>query len=485
MTMKTRAILLGATALMSVLISQRTFAQIGTPYIHDPSTIMECEGKYYTFGTGGGGLISEDGWTWNGGAERPGGGAAPDAVKIGDRYLIAYSATGGGLGGGHAGRVLTMWNNTLDPKSPDFKFTEPIEVAHSLDDEDCDAIDAGLLLDPTDGRLWLSYGTYFGFIRIVELDPKTGKRVEGNKEINVAIDCEATTLMYRDGWYYLLGTHGTCCDGPNSTYNIVVGRSRSVTGPYIDNVGRDMLEGGGKLVIAAGERKTGPGHFGRFVVADGVEKMSYHYEADFDQGGRSVLAIRPLLWKNGWPVAGEAFKEGTYEIESERRGYALELAVDFVRMQGSMHRFWEKDAQPMKPLKSQTLEDVIGTWPKGDINVRIGDYMFRPHQKWTITAVPEAGGYLGGPYYKIVIEGTNRALAATADAEVVAVPQFTGAPEQLWRIDQLTDGTYRIMPKKVPGTDKELVLVSVGDSTPTLGMFDMNSDNSKWNFHDR
>ena len=485
MTMKTRAILLGATALMSVLISQRTFAQIGTPYIHDPSTIMECEGKYYTFGTGGGGLISEDGWTWNGGAERPGGGAAPDAVKIGDRYLIAYSATGGGLGGGHAGRVLTMWNNTLDPKSPDFKFTEPIEVAHSLDDEDCDAIDAGLLLDPTDGRLWLSYGTYFGFIRIVELDPKTGKRVEGNKEINVAIDCEATTLMYRDGWYYLLGTHGTCCDGPNSTYNIVVGRSRSVTGPYIDNVGRDMLEGGGKLVIAAGERKTGPGHFGRFVVADGVEKMSYHYEADFDQGGRSVLAIRPLLWKNGWPVAGEAFKEGTYEIESERRGYALELAVDFVRMQGSMHRFWEKDAQPMTPLKSQTLEDVIGTWPKGDINVRIGDYMFRPHQKWTITAVPEAGGYLGGPYYKIVIEGTNRALAATADAEVVAVPQFTGAPEQLWRIDQLTDGTYRIMPKKVPGTDKELVLVSEGDSTPTLGLFDMNSDNSKWNFHDR
>jgi arabinan endo-1,5-alpha-L-arabinosidase len=97
---------------------------------------------------------------------------------------------------------------------------------------------------------------------------------KGHKEINRCIDCEATTLMYRDGWYYLLGTHGTCCDGPNSTYNIVVGRSRSVTGPYIDNVGRDMLEGGGKLVIAAGERKTGPGHFGRFVVADGVEKMS-------------------------------------------------------------------------------------------------------------------------------------------------------------------------------------------------------------------
>ncbi len=485
MIMKTKSILAGSIALVSALVPQMTFAQVGKPYIHDPSTIMECDGKYYTFGTGGGGLISEDGWTWNGGGVRPGGGAAPDAIKIGDRYLIAYSATGGGLGGGHAGRVLTMWNKTLDPNSPDFAYTEPIEVAHSLDDEDCDAIDAGLLLDPTTGRLWLTYGTYFGFIRIVELDPKTGKRVEGNEPVDIAIDCEATDLMYRNGWYYLLGTHGTCCDGPNSTYNIVVGRSRNVTGPYLDNMGRDMIKGGGKMVIAAGDRKTGPGHFGRYIEDDGVEKMSFHYEADFDQGGRSVLAIRPLLWKNDWPVAGEVLKEGTYEIESERRGYALELAVDFVRMNTERRRFWGEDNEPVEPIKSQTLEEVIGTWPEGDIDVRIGDYMFRPHQRWTITAVPEAGGYLGGPYYKIVIEGTNRALAATADAEVIAVPEFTGAPEQLWRIEQLTDGTYRIMPKQVPGTDEELVLVSVADSTPSLGKFDMNSDNSKWTFHDR
>lgn len=71
---------------------------------------------------------------------------------------------------------------------------------------------------------------------------------------------------------------------------------------------------------------------------------------------------------------------------------------------------------------------------------------------------------------QIVIEGTNRALTATADAEVSTVPEFTGAPEQLWRIEQLIDGTYRIMPKKVPGTDEELVLVSVGDSTLHLAI---------------
>lgn len=482
--MNLRYKLQASIAILLLFFTAAGEAQVGKPFIHDPSTIMECEGKYYTLGTGGGGLISEDGWTWHGGAERPGGGAAPDAIRIGDRYLVVYGATGGGLGGGHNGKILTMWNKTLDPTSPDFKFTEPILVAQSDGVEDNDAIDPGLLLDPNDGRLWCSYGTYFGFIRLIELDPQTGKRVEGNNAIDIAIDCEATDLEYRDGWYYLLGTHGTCCDGANSTYNIVVGRSREITGPYLDNMGREMLKGGGKMVVAARDRLIGPGHFGRFVQEEGVEKMSCHYEADLDQSGRSVLGILPLLWQDGWPVAGNNMKEGTYKIESERRGYSLELAVDFVRMPGRMRGFNRNNDEPIKPVASQQLEDVMHTWPAGNVGVRIGDYMVRPHQRWSITAVPEAGGYLGGIYFKITIAGTERALAATADAEVVTVPTFTGAPEQLWRIDQLTDGTYRIMPKMIPNSNEQLALVSSGDSTPTLAKFDMQSDNSKWNFRD-
>lgn len=103
-----RYTLAGAALTAAVMLAQSAQAQIGRPYIHDPSTIAECDGKYYTFGTGGGGLISEDGWTWNSGAERPGGGAAPDVLKIGDRYLVIYGATGGGLGGGHNGRSIIV-----------------------------------------------------------------------------------------------------------------------------------------------------------------------------------------------------------------------------------------------------------------------------------------------------------------------------------------------------------------------------------------
>ena len=459
-------------------------AQTGAPYIHDPSTLAECDGKYYTFGTGGGGLISDDGWSWHSGAARPGGGAAPDVLKIGDRYLIIYGATGGGLGGGHNGRILTMWNKTLDPKSPDFRFTTAVEVCASDGMEDQDAIDPGMLLDPTTGRLWVSYGTYFGTIRLIELDPQTGYRKAGNKEKDIAIDCEATDLIYRDGWYYLLGTHGTCCDGVNSTYNIVVARSRSVEGPYVDNVGRDMLHGGGRMVIAAGERVCGPGHFGRTVLDDGVEVMSCHFEADFDRSGRSVLGIRPLLWKNGWPVAGKAFRGGTFEIESERRGYSLELTVDFVRMQQERERFWQMDlSKPLKQIPNQKLEEVVASWPKGEIPLRCSDYMARPHQRWTITPVEEAGGYLSAPYFKITIAGTDRALAVTAAKELTTLPAFTGGDEQLWRIEQLTDGTFRLMPMRIPGTEginTRLCLYSAADSTPTLAEYDFQSDNSKW-----
>jgi len=168
-------------------------------------------------------------------------------------------------------------------------------------------------------------------------------------------------------------------------------------------------------------------------------------------------------------------------IQSERSGYALELAVDFVRMTGGM-RGLGPPRGPIVPLPAQELADVSGDWPAGNIDIRIGDYMVRPQQKWTITPVANAGGYPGSPYFKIAIAGTDRTLAATAEGEVVAVPAFTGDPGQLWRIDQLIDGTYRIMPKSMPNSREPMVLTAAGRSTPTLAGFDPKSDKARWNF---
>jgi len=137
---------------------------------------------------------------------------------------------------------------------------------------------------------------------------------------------------------------------------------------------------------------------------------------------------------------------------------------------------------PVTPIALPEIAQVSANWPNTDLGVRMIDYMLRPNQKWTVTPVADAGGYPGSPYFKITVAGTDRALAATADGEVIAVAAFSNKPEQLWRIDQLIDGTYRIMPKSVPNSKEPLALVAVGYSTPTLTKFDPKSDKGRWNF---
>src|SRR5512136_2768444 len=302
------------------------FALDGQVQIHDPSTIMRCNGKFYTYGTGGTSLVSDDGWTWRRGVTPARRGMAPDIIHLGGRYYMYIAAN---IGAQPRADINMIWSKSLDPDSPDYKWEEGGVVASSDGVEDCNAIDPGVFLDPNDGRLWLVYGSYFGYIRLVQLDPKTGRRVDPNdRPVNIAINCEASDMIYHEGWYYLLATHGSCCRGADSGYNIRVGRSRKVAGPFLDAMGVDMLQGGGKLMVGSGGRVIGPGHFGLLDLGDGVQKFSMHYEADLDRGGASVLDIRPLLWKDGWPAAGENLKEGTYEIESVRTGTALELAVE-------------------------------------------------------------------------------------------------------------------------------------------------------------
>jgi arabinan endo-1,5-alpha-L-arabinosidase len=60
------------------------------------------------------------------------------------------------------------------------------------------------------------------------------------------------------------------------------------------------------------------------------------------------------------------------------------------------------------------------------------------------------------------------------------VPGFTGAPEQLWRIEQLSDGSYRIMLSAVPNSKESLALSAVGSSFATLARFDPKSDKQRW-----
>jgi hypothetical protein len=104
------------------------------------------------------------------------------------------------------------------------------------------------------------------------------RRHLARKPINVAINSEASVIIFHDGWYYLLVTDGSCCAGANSSCNIRIGRSRKVTGPFVDNMGIDMPQSGGTRFAGSSGRHIGPGHFGVL-----------------DRSGGSVLDIGPLL----------------------------------------------------------------------------------------------------------------------------------------------------------------------------------------------
>jgi arabinan endo-1,5-alpha-L-arabinosidase len=498
----------------AALLALPAHALDGDVTVHDPSTVILHAGRYYTYGTGNGLpiLASDDGWTWQRKGSLmsalPGGkpGAdviarggnntwAPDLIHLGDKFFLYYSAPGTQP----KSAIGLLVGRTLDPDSPDYKWEDGGPVVWSDGVEDSNAIDPGVLLGP-DGKLWLTYGSYFGYIRLVELDPKTGKRLYPNKPpVNIAINSEASIPIYHDGWYYLLVTHGSCCQGANSTYNIRVGRARKVTGPYLDNMGVDMIEGGGKLFAGARGRHVGPGHFGLLDLGDGVQKFSLHYEADLDRGGVSVLDIRPLLWSDGWPVAGDNLAAGTYTLESARTGTVLELAVQGFPVGGFRQRRGGPPGsgivgggppggappagpppQPQigPPIADQDAFQVAANWSDGG-GVRLAPAMLQAQQKWTLAPVANAGGYPGAPYFRISVAGTERSLTATSGGELAAA-SFTGAAEQLWRIDQLTDGTYRISPKATPGTKDVLALSAVGSSMPTLAKFDPASDRQRW-----
>jgi arabinan endo-1,5-alpha-L-arabinosidase len=293
--------------------------------VHDPSTIIKCKDEYWLFYTGRGtpSYRSKDLLRWERGpatfsrapawaAEAvPGNRSgldfwAPDIIRVGDRYMLFYSVS---TFGKNTSAIALATNPTLDPADPAFQWTDQGIVIQSNDKSDFNTIDPAVILDEQ-GDLWMSFGSFWSGIRMIQLDPKTGKRIASDSPIYSLAhyeSIEASYVYHHGDYYYLFVNWGTCCRGVNSTYNIRVGRGQKVTGPYLDKEGKDLLKGGGTLLLQTDGAFIGPGHAG--IIKEGDKYwMSMHYY-DGAQRGASILAIRPVTWDaQGWPIVGEIGK---------------------------------------------------------------------------------------------------------------------------------------------------------------------------------
>ena len=297
--------------------------------VHDPAIIKEGD-TYYLFSTSQAnqppGLIhvrtSKDLVTWTrAGAVFPAipdwakreisgtrGLWAPDISFSGGQYRLYYSVSTFGSNHSAIGLATTP---TLDPGKPGHGWRDQGPVIVSPRGGDHNAIDPAAFVD-ADGGHWLAFGSFWTGIKMVALDPETGKRPAGDKTVHALARranpgaIEAPFLTRHGGFYYLFASNDFCCRGADSSYYTVVGRSKNVTGPYVDYDGKPMMDGYGQVVLHGRLDKTkrwrGPGH--PALLSDGGREYIVYHAYDARNRGVPTLRIQAMGWTaDGWPVA--------------------------------------------------------------------------------------------------------------------------------------------------------------------------------------
>ena len=296
---------------------------------HDPSTIIKQGSTYYYYATGQGIIsrTSTDRVNWSAGpsvfntppawttAAVSGFNGffwAPDIAYFGGSYHLYYSASTFGTIDSGIGVATTpslsnpVWTDQGKVVQSDaVGYTSP-----NTDTTAFNAIDPSILVD-TNGRVYMSFGSYSSGILVTELDPTTGKRKNTSSLAATLVannapgggwgsTVEASSLIQHGGYYYLFVNYGGCCNGIDSTYNIRVGRSTSPTGPFLDKNGVNMNNGGGSLFYDDDGSRTGPGHFA-FYSEGGQDQFSYHYY-DGNRSGAPAFGLSNLFWTgSAWP----------------------------------------------------------------------------------------------------------------------------------------------------------------------------------------
>ena len=298
------------------------------PVVHDP-VVIEEGGRYHLFCTGKGisHFTSTDlqnwemvqsvfdekpSWTDNVVPNFENHIWAPDVIHKNGLYYLYYSVSAFAKNTSAIGVVTTK---SLDPSNPDYGWTDHGIVIQSHPNRDMwNAIDSNIVFDENDTP-WMAFGSFWDGLKMVKLDDSLLKIAEPQEWYTIArrersfdvadtdpgdAALEAPFIFKKEGYYYLFLSWDLCCRGENSTYKVVVGRSTSVTGPYLDANGKDLANGGGTLVIQGNKNWYGVGHNSVYTFDGKDYFFSHAYDAK--DKGRPKLVTKQIKWVDGWPT---------------------------------------------------------------------------------------------------------------------------------------------------------------------------------------
>lgn len=446
--------------LLCLSVNASALTLTGTDNSHDPAALVRDGGTYYHFTTGDGiwYSTSQDLVDWSAGPQPvfPSGwpawidGAvpdfeghfwAPDIIYMDGYYYLYYSVSTFGSSRSAIGVVRTPSLN-----NPDWQ-DQGMVISSSGGTNEKNAIDPALFRDD-DGRVYMSYGSWFDGIGLVEIDPSTGKAIGGVTHLYGGghQSIEAPYITRNNGYYYLFVNRGTCCDGLNSTYYIEVGRSTSIAGPY----------SGWRTILPNRDGKYhGPGHVG-LLQESGCNYVSTHYY-DATDNGAAKLGILSMRYSGGWPTMTRDFTpgncptesgppaDGTYVIEARHSGKAL------------------------------TVENNS---TDNGANVEQRGYSGTAGQRWQLTDV-------GDGYYSLINENSGRSLdvweLSTDTGANIAQWDYWAGDGQQWQLIDAGDGYFHIR-SRLSGHLLDVDARSLSDGANIIQWSDTGGENQQWYF---
>ena len=235
---------------------------------------------------------------------------APDVSFFNGQYHVYYSAS---TLNSQQTVIGLVTNTTLDASDPLYKWVDSGPVLASMPGDDFNALDPTILVD-SDGRVWMTYGSYWTGIKQREIDPATGKLLASNPtRYDLATrpgvpnnPIEGASLVHRGNDYYLFVSVDYCCEAntADNDYKQAVGRATGPHGPFVDEDGTPMMSGGGTVLLKGDAAWNAPGGGTAYIDAETGESLIVFHAHNLAKSNAPFQWIKSLNWVNHWPVIG-------------------------------------------------------------------------------------------------------------------------------------------------------------------------------------